>query len=213
LTKLEEEKKDSLHGNNVSNTITRVNNNTSKKSLSVEHKHGLNGDVDTLETVLFEHDFNHTFSVLLGIHGGFSEHNLGFVGLNLQLFEEGVVPDVLDFVPVTDDTVVKRVGDLEHVTALLGFVTNHNILDFDVFDLFFTSHDGATNHGGEDGGGEVSAGETAFDKLQNGKSMSKGKEKKKPRRLSQIGRAKEEDAYSGTVVTNNDAIGWDRHVG
>jgi len=156
------ESKTFVYRNNVSDTITGIDDNTSKKTLSVKYEHGLNGDVDTLETILFEHDFNHAFSVLLGIHGSFCEHNLGFSGLNLQLFKESVVPDVLDFVPVTNDTVIEGIRDLEHVAALLSFITDHNILDFDVFNLFFTSHDGTANHGGEDGGGEVSTSETAF---------------------------------------------------
>jgi hypothetical protein len=171
-----------VNRNDVSDTITRIDNNTSKKSLSVEHKHGLNGDVDTLEAILFEHDLNHAFSVFLGVHGRFGEHNLGFGGLNLQLLEESIVPDVLDFIPVTNDTIVEGIRDLEHVAAFLSFITDHNILDFDVFNLFFTSHDGATDHGGEDGGGEVSTSETTFDK-------------------------------PGTVVANNDAIGWNGHRG
>jgi hypothetical protein len=95
-----------VYRNNVGDTVTAVDDNTRRKSLGVEGKHGLNGDVDTAKVVAFEHDFGHHFAVLQGVHWRFGEEDLAAGGVDLHLLEEGVVPEMLHVVPALHDTVL-----------------------------------------------------------------------------------------------------------
>jgi len=84
---------------NVSHTITRIEHDTIKKTLSIKHKNGLNGDIDTMETVLLEHDLNHLLTVLTRVHRSLSKKNLAVLGVDLETFVPGVIPDVLHILP------------------------------------------------------------------------------------------------------------------
>jgi len=153
-----------VDGNDVSNTITRIDDNSSQQSLSVKGKDSLNGNVARLESILLKHDFNHLLSVLSGIHGSLSEHDLRLLGLDLQSLEEGVIPDVAHIVPVSDDSVIQRISDLEHGSQFGGFISNHDVLQLDVVNLFLRTEDGSSNHRREDGMRKVGSSETALDK-------------------------------------------------
>jgi hypothetical protein len=65
-------------------------------------------------------------------------------------------------VPVTNNTVVQRVGDLQHVPQAGGFVSNHDVLDLNISNLLLETEDGAPDHARENGLGKVAVGETAF---------------------------------------------------
>jgi len=158
------QRKTFVDGHNVRDTITRVDDDTSQKTLGVQGQHGLNGDVDRLEAVLLEHDLSHLLAVLLRVHWSLSKHDLALVGLDLELLLKGVVPDVHHIVPVTDHTIVERIGDLQHVADLGGFITNHDVLELDIVNLLLSSEHGATDQRREDGVRKVRAGETALDK-------------------------------------------------
>ena len=54
--------------------------------------------------------------------------HLRLLGINLEFFTEGEVPDVFHVVPVPDDTVLHRVVDLQHGPQLTGLITNMKIL-------------------------------------------------------------------------------------
>lgn len=82
-----------VDGDNVSDTVSRVNHDTSLKTLRIEGKHGLDGDVDTIKAVLFKHDLAHFLAVALWIHGRLGEEDLATLGIDPQLFVKGIVPD------------------------------------------------------------------------------------------------------------------------
>jgi hypothetical protein len=60
-----------IHRDDMGNTISRVHDNTSQQTLSVQHKHGLDGDVSGKKTVLLEHSFDHLnkFIIRMGREG------------------------------------------------------------------------------------------------------------------------------------------------
>jgi len=146
----------------VSHTITRVEHDTIKKTLSVKHKDGLHGDVDTVETVLLEHDLNHLLTVLAGVHGSLGKENLALLGVDLKALVPGVIPDVLHILPRADHTVIKRISDLKLRTGSGSLVTDHDILKGDAVDLLLRTEDGTADHGGESGGREVCTGKTSL---------------------------------------------------
>ena len=92
------------------------------------HIHG--GDVEGLK-----HDLGHLLSVGLGVQGGFSEQGGVLLGGNSQLVVEGVVPDLLHVVPVSDDTVLDGVLQSQDTPLALGLVADVGIL------LTHTDHD------------------------------------------------------------------------
>jgi len=98
-----------VDGDSVSDTISRVHNNTSGSSRSIEGEHGLDGNVHGGGVEGLEHNLGHLFSVGLGVKGGFSEENGVFFGSNSELVVEGVMPDLLHIVPVGNNTVFNGV--------------------------------------------------------------------------------------------------------
>lgn len=95
-----------IDGDDVGDTITAVYDDTRGKTLGVEGKHGLDGDIDAAKVVAFEHDLGHHLAVLQGVHWRFGEEDLAAGGVDLHLLEEGVVPEMLHVVPALDDTVL-----------------------------------------------------------------------------------------------------------
>jgi len=149
---------------NVSHTITRVEHDTIKKTLSVKHENGLNGDIDTVETVLLEHGLNHLLTVLKRVHGSLGKKNLAFLGVDLEAFVPGVIPNVLHILPRANHTVIKRISDLKLRTSSSSLITDHDILQRNAADLLLRTEDGATHHGGENCSGEVCTSKTSLHK-------------------------------------------------
>jgi len=131
---------------NVSHTITRVEHDTIKKTLSIKHKNGLHGNIDTVETVLLEHGLDHLLTVLERVHGSLSKKNLALCGVDVKTLIPGVVPHVLHIVPRADHTVIKRIGDLQLRTSSSSLITDHDILQFHVAYLLLRTKDWTTHH-------------------------------------------------------------------
>lgn len=98
-----------VDGYSVGDTISRIENDTSGTSGSVEGKDGLDGDVESGGVEGLEHDLSHLLSVDLGVEGCLSEEDGVFFGSYSELVVESVMPDLLHVVPVGDDTVFDRV--------------------------------------------------------------------------------------------------------
>jgi len=150
----------------VSNTITRVEHNTIKKTLGIKHKNSLDGNIGTIETVLLEHHLDHLLTVLLRVQRSLGKKDLAVPGIDVETLMESVVPQVLHVLPAADDTVVKRIRDLELATGNGSLITNHDILELDLADLLLATEDGTTNHGREDRSREVSTGKTSLDETR-----------------------------------------------
>ena len=62
-----------VDGDNVSDTITGVQHDTSRATGGIEREHGLDGDVEGGGVEGLENDLGHLFSVGLGVDGGFGQ--------------------------------------------------------------------------------------------------------------------------------------------
>ena len=66
-----------VDGDGVGDTITRVENDTSGTTRSVQGEHGLDGDVHGGGVEGLEHDLSHLLTVGLGVEGGLSQAERG----------------------------------------------------------------------------------------------------------------------------------------
>ena len=83
-----------VDGNGVRDTITRVENDTSGTSRSIERKHGLDGNVHGWSVEGFEHDLCHLLPVGLGVEGSLSQQHRVLLRGNSKLIVESVMPDL-----------------------------------------------------------------------------------------------------------------------
>lgn len=111
------------------------------------------------------HHLKHELSVLNRIERRLGQQDLAVVGFNLKLLLEGIVPDVASVGPVLDNTIFERVGQIEHRSSDRSLLSDHNIFNFDTFDLLFVTQKRTTHHRREDGSRELGRGEPAFYKL------------------------------------------------
>jgi hypothetical protein len=156
-----------VDGDNVSNSVTRVKNDTSGTTGSVEGKDGLDGNVEGGGVEGLENDLSHLLSVGFGVDWGLSEKNWVLLGCNTELVVESVMPDLLHIIPVGDDTVLNWISQGENTTLGLRLITdirvllthtNHNTATLISFKFLFECHKerggmaglGSLTHGGED---------------------------------------------------------------
>src|SRR5215469_1256039 len=102
--------------NNVSNTVTRVEYDTSGTTGSVKGEDGLDGDVESWRIEGLENNLCHLLTVRLRVDWSFGEKDRVLLGGNTQLVVEGVVPNFLHVVPISDDTMFNRVSQRENTT-------------------------------------------------------------------------------------------------
>lgn len=144
----------------VSNTISRVANDTGGTAISVKGHDGLDGNIETIGLELLEHDFGHFLSVGLGVSGSLSKEDVVLGRIASELVVESVLPDLVHVVPVGDNTRLNGVGKLEDTSHFLSLITN--VFGFLVnTDHSFTSRD--TNDRGELDGGLSLFGETGLE--------------------------------------------------
>lgn len=124
-----------VDGDNVSNSVTRVQHDTSSTTGSIQGENGLDRNVECGGVEGLENDLGHLLSVGLGVDWGFGEQDWMFLRCNTELIVEGVMPDLLHIVPVGNNTVLNWVSQSENTTLGLCFITNIGIL------LTHTDHD------------------------------------------------------------------------
>lgn len=88
-----------VDGDNVCDAVARVDDYAGGYTLCVEGENGLDGDVDALEAVPLKHYFDHLLAVAERVEWGLGEQDLAAGRVDLELFKEGVVPEVLHVVP------------------------------------------------------------------------------------------------------------------
>merc|ERR1719317_1843016 len=91
------------------NTISRVHDNTSGTARGVEREDSLDGNIHGGHVEGLEHDLGHLLTVSLGVKRSLSEEDRLFLRGNTELIVEGVVPDLLHVIPVSDDSVLNGV--------------------------------------------------------------------------------------------------------
>merc|ERR1712051_1030398 len=144
----------------VGYTISRVHDNTSGTSRSIEGKYGLDGNVHGGHVEGFEHDLGHLFTVSLWVKGSFSQEYGLLFWCNTELVVEGVMPDLFHIIPVGDDSEFNWVFQGKDTSLGLGFITYIGVF------LSHTDHDTlvswASNNRWEDSSWGVISGETGF---------------------------------------------------
>jgi hypothetical protein len=124
-----------VDGDNVGNSVTRIENDTSSTTGSIEGEDGLDGDVKCGGVEGLENDLGHLLSVRLGVDGSLGEKDRVLLGSHTKLVVEGVMPDLLHVIPVGDDTVLNGISQGEDTTLGLRLIANIRIL------LTHTDHD------------------------------------------------------------------------
>jgi hypothetical protein len=138
-----------VDGDDVSNTITRVKNDTSGTSGSVQGEHSLDRDVKGGGVEGLKDDLGHLLTIGLGVDGSFGKENGVLLGGDTEFVVEGVMPDLLHVIPVGDNTVLNGVSQSENTTLRLRLITDIRVL------LSHTDHDSVSIVSGgwlEDGG-------------------------------------------------------------
>merc|ERR1711992_500281 len=142
-----------IDGDTVGVTISRVHDDTSGTTRSVEGEDSLDSNIHGGHVEGLEHDLGHLLTVSLGVEGSLSEEDRLFLRGNTELIVEGVVPDLLHVIPVGDDSVLNGVLEGKDTSLRLSLISNIGIL------LSHTDHHTlvarTANNGGEDSSGSV----------------------------------------------------------
>merc|ERR1712106_60689 len=133
----------------MGDTISRIHNDTSGTSRSIEGEDSLDGNIHSGHVEGLEHDLGHLLTVSLGVEGSLSRKDGLFLWGNSELIVEGVVPDLLHTIPVGDDSVLNGVLEGKDTSLGLCLISNIGIL------LAHADHHTlvarTSNNGGEDG--------------------------------------------------------------
>merc|ERR1719342_1758594 len=142
-----------INGDTVGDTISRVHDDTSGTSGSIEGEDSLDGNIHSGHVEGLKHDLGHLLTVGLGVEGSLSEEDGLFLRGSTEFIVEGVVPDLLHVIPVGDDSVLNGVLEGEDTSLGLGLISNIGIL------LSHTDHDTlvswSSNNGWEDSSGSI----------------------------------------------------------
>merc|ERR1719495_2347125 len=142
-----------VDGNTMRNAITRVHDNTSSTARGIEGEDSLDGNIHSGHVEGLKHDLGHLLTVSLGVEGSFSKEDRLLLRGNTELIVEGVVPDLLHVIPVSDDSMLYGVLEGKDTSLGLGLISYIGIL------LSHTNHHTlvarTTNNGGEDSTGSI----------------------------------------------------------
>merc|ERR1719508_413931 len=117
-----------IDGDGVGDTISRVQNDTSRTTRSIQGKNSLNSNIHGRGVEGLEHDLGHLLTISLGVQGGFSKEYGMFLRGDSEFIVEGVVPDLLHVIPVGDDPMFNGIFQGEDTSLGLGLVSNIGIL-------------------------------------------------------------------------------------
>ena len=99
-----------VDGDNVGDTVTGVEDDTSGTTRGIEGEHSLDGDVEGWGVEGLEDDLGHLLTVGFGVDGGLSQQNWVLLWGDTEFVIEGVMPYLLHVIPVCDDTVLDGVS-------------------------------------------------------------------------------------------------------
>lgn len=124
-----------VDGDDVSDTVTGVEDDTGGTTGGVKRKDGLDGDVEGGGVESLENDLCHLLTVGLGVDGSLGKKDGVLLGGDTELVVEGVMPNLLHVVPVGNDTVLDGVPESKDTTLGLSLITDIRVL------LAHTDHD------------------------------------------------------------------------
>merc|ERR1711970_537081 len=144
----------------MGDTISRVHDNTSGTTRGIEGEDSLDGHVHGGHVEGLEHDLGHLLTVSLGVEGSLSKEDRLLLRGNTELIVEGVVPDLLHVIPVSDDSMLYGVLEGKDTSLGLGLISYIGIL------LSHTNHHPlvarTANNGGEDSTGSIISSEASL---------------------------------------------------
>merc|ERR1719427_1139619 len=144
----------------MGDTITRVHDNTSGTSRGIEGEDSLDGDIHGGHVEGLKHDLGHLLTVSLGVERSLSKKDRLFLRGNTEFIVEGVVPDLLHVIPVSDDSMFHWVLEGKDTSLGLSLISNIGIL------LSHTDHHTlvarTANNGWEDSTGSIISCETSL---------------------------------------------------
>lgn len=108
----------------VSNSITRVDNETSSSTGGVEGENSLDGYVPFWDIECLEENGAHSFSVGSWVSWSFGQQTVSIFWGYSEFVEEAVMPYFLHVGPISDDSMSNRVVKFTDTSLGLGFVTN-----------------------------------------------------------------------------------------
>ncbi|KFV80590.1 hypothetical protein N308_00206, partial [Struthio camelus australis] len=120
-----------VDGHSMGDTIPRVHNDTSGTARGIQGQHSLDGNVHGWGVEGLKHDLEerrntylcHLLSVGLGVQRSLCEQDRVLLGSHTELIVEGVMPNFLHVVPVSDNTVLNGVLQGEDSSLALGLIT------------------------------------------------------------------------------------------
>merc|ERR1719431_2381107 len=132
----------------MGDTISRVHHNTSGTTRGVQGEDSLDSDIHGGHVEGLEHNLGHLLPVGLGVERSLSKEDRLFLRGNTEFIVEGVVPDLLHVIPVSDYSMLHWVLEGKDTPLGLGLISYIGIL------LSHTNHHSlvarTTNNGGED---------------------------------------------------------------
>merc|ERR1719508_592562 len=137
-----------IDGDTMGDTISRVHDDTSGTSRSIEGEDSLDGNIHGGHVEGLKHDLGHLLTVSLGVEGSLSQENGGLLRGNTEFIVEGVVPDLLHVIPVGDDTMFNGILEGHDTPLALGLITGKAGFDHaraivtDKSALFLVTHGG-----------------------------------------------------------------------
>merc|ERR1712117_65425 len=149
-----------IDGDSVRDTISRVHDNTGGTARGIEGEDSLNGNVHGRGVESLEHDLSHLLTVSLGVELGLCQENRLFLRGNTELIEEGVMPNFLHVIPVSDDSMFNWVFEGQDTSLGLGLISNIGIFLTHTYHHTLVSR--ATNNAWEDSSWGVITSEASF---------------------------------------------------
>merc|ERR1719468_1384606 len=144
----------------MGDTISRVHDDTSGTTGGVQGEDSLDGDIHGGHVEGLEHDLGHLLTVSLWVEGSLSQEDRLLLRGNTELIVEGVVPDLLHIIPVSDDSMLNGVLEGKDTSLGLSLISNIGIL------LSHTNHHTlvtrTSNNGGEDSTRSVISSKSGF---------------------------------------------------
>merc|ERR1719362_139579 len=98
-----------IDGDVVGDTISGVHDHTGGTTGGIKGEDSLNGNIHGGHVEGLEHELSHLLTVSLGIEGSLSQEDGLLIRGNAEFIVEGVMPDLLHIIPVSDDTMFNGV--------------------------------------------------------------------------------------------------------
>lgn len=112
----------------VGDPVAAIEEHGGHHALGVEGHEGLHSILHSVNLELFEHQLQHSYFVLNGVHDSFSDENRGVFGVIDSDLLEGIAEQYLHIFPILHDTLRSGMAQLQQRSVLGGLVSHHDFL-------------------------------------------------------------------------------------